>query len=477
MKESADSVSSGTNSEVSSGTNSEDTASNSEDTASNLEASSLEVSSLEVSNSEVSNSDDTASNSEDTVSSSDASSSDASSYVAFELSREKLKELGDIYSYPTSTSEAIERLKAASELYNSDELVEPDRAIVGIEIQKNRDVIEWSKGYCNLRDYPNEEENYFRFIIPGSSVRRLTLKEQQNSREYTEREYRFDKKDQKRIDLARNYRYNLRMFKEKQRIYLQMLKAEQRVSTYFDTYGKAAKFKYKGNVIDYHGLEVLRRAIQRFIVEFVYIQQAKSMRTPFGSTYPNNFRGIHKRIILQQNVKTWIQSEARLDRLLDNIDSGDKSFLLRGMTTYHALDTLFRISLYGETVRIDKESFYNTTPTMQELLGFPEQVGVLRITKYIRRLLLSLEEIQELDSQHRGFLMGLYEDLVGDSGAFLDEISAIQFYADREYQKLYEQRKATVKIVTTEQKILKARRTRQINKARKAKALRLKKLL
>src|SRR5437868_7410656 len=178
-----------------------------------------------------------------------------------EASRLRMIKLGDIYSYPDTVQNATKRLKKAIKMINDPVLIDEDREILQREIQKNKDVIEWKNGYSNLKDSANDKdisssmnllfslnsrgENYFRFIVPGESVKRLTLEQQQEiGRKYTEREYLFDKKDQIRIDLARHYRYNDRMMREKIKIYQQMNKAVINLKKLFTEYGKDVMFKY-----------------------------------------------------------------------------------------------------------------------------------------------------------------------------------------------------------------------------------------
>lgn len=432
----------------------------------------------------------TSSNSDDFIFSSNSIESSSNKESTFsnsrdmliEKSRERIARLGDIYSYPVNVADAEKRMKIALKAYKDSILTYEDRSIVRREIQKNKDVIEWCTGYSNLKDTPDGEENYFRFCIPGADVKRWTKeKEVAIGRRYTEREYCFDKKDKKRVDLVRNYRYNDRMIDRKMKIYLEMNIAIENLTSMFKTYGKKARFKIKdpdnanNRIVDYNHLGVLIKGAKRFLKEFEYIYQVKTMRSPFGISYANNFRGVYKRVIMNEKLKTWLGNEAMLRGVRKELNR--ESFLMRGMTTYYTLDTLFRTCMYGDIIRKDNVSFYNTTEGMQTLLEFPKQIRVLNITTFIRQHLLKVKEINKLSSDYRGFLVDIYVTNDANSGQskknFISELNFVQIYADLEYQKVYEARKAVRKVLTNEEKKIKQRRAREIKRAKDVRQARL----
>jgi hypothetical protein len=201
------------------------------------------------------------------------------------------------------------------------------------------------------------------------------------------------------------------MIETKIKIYLEMNTAIDNLTAMFRTYGSQARFRIKDfpdQVVDYTHLQELIKGAKRFLKEFRYIYQVKTLSSPFGAAYPNNFRGVYKRVILNQKLKTWLNREDKLKPVRNELNG--ESFLMRGMTTYHTLDTLFRSCMYGDTVRVDNVTLYKMTPGMQTLLGFPTQIAVLSLTTLIRRHLLKVEAINQLGSSYRGFLVDIYPE-------------------------------------------------------------------
>jgi hypothetical protein len=100
----------------------------------------------------------------------ESSDSDSNSTSSFRLTGYDLKNLID----------PERRMNRALKVYLDPALTNEDRSIVERELQKNKDVIEWAMGYSNLRDNQADDENYFRFCVPGAGVKRLTSQQERS---------------------------------------------------------------------------------------------------------------------------------------------------------------------------------------------------------------------------------------------------------------------------------------------------------
>ena len=313
-----------------------------------------------------------------------------------EVSTQVVDELGDIRAYPLGLAEAEERLAAVHEL-DLHLLVGDDVHIVEGEIEKCLDVCAWDRRELRLPEYTSILDGRVHTSqlaphMPGERIAKPLYP--------LPRQYGRVRRIEVRRDLARYYRYGAEMRRERAKLVKHVAKAICSLSTAFEIFGKRARFALQtedGEVMlaCHSDLLNLRDLLDRLLIESDYIFRAGRIRNPFSPTEPLNYLGQHARAIFSTQVRAWIRSEPALSQLRAYIgEDFPICHLAMGMSTLSMMTAIIRSCIWSKvtsrrTPNGSRMHFYISTEPMRDLLGFPEEVGVLSLASLVRRHILS----------------------------------------------------------------------------------------
>ena len=337
--------------------------------------------------------------------------------------------LGDIRAYPTHTADAVQRAERARQV-DIASIGRRANNIVFQELCRCEDIIAWEDGVsqlprCRVIGSDVLHTNYMLFITPGESVKRADYS--------TAEEYKRHRRITVQRDLAKYYRFNLTMVRQKNKLAIAIQCATRKLHAALCMY-PGARFQCvhdDGRVlcVGHRELNAMTRAFELMISEHIYAMRARGIRNPFAPQEPENYLGKHQRLAFSPQVCRWMKQERHLERFRHYIAGEDfgVSYMARGMSTLHSMCLVFRVVL-GSRVQAYHSSpgdrvlhRYETTADMRELLSAPEYIGVLQLTGYVRKTAMS----HGVTSEQRDFLS--HDD---DGEDFAELLAYVQEFAD-----------------------------------------------
>ena len=341
---------------------------------------------------------------------------------------DSLYPLGDIRAYPSSSEEARVRAQRAQDV-NALDLCQRSKNIVSQELSRCEDTIAWETGTSQLPVYKTADGeariNYMLFITPGESVKRQDYDNVE--------EYKRCRGIAIRRDLAKYYRFNLKMMKQKNKLALAAQGAALKLCSALALYPPGARFQSVAEdgrtvTVGQRDLDRLNWVFERLIGEQQYALRARSMQNPFAPQEPLNYLGKHQRVIFSPALCRWIKREEELEAFRAYVSGEDfgVSYTALGMSTMHSMSLVFRSFLCKRVssyiVNENTRYRYETTGSMRTMLSSPEYIDVLRLAGYVRGLIASPST-----GEHRDFLA--HDD--PDSGdEFAETAAYIQEYSD-----------------------------------------------
>lgn len=343
-----------------------------------------------------------------------------------------VESLGRKIDFPAlSYEEAKERLNKAMKIYNGNDndfnLNEKIR--LASEIELMRDQMAWYNGYSDLKGSEGEDD-FLLFIVPGSTY--------DPDPESTKAQQLRDYKDVVKADLARYYKYSPKMLNKREKLTKDLIDSSLRLHEAFGKFGKDVRLEHEGEVISYNDLLSFDNAIKELIKEKKYIDKAKHVRNPFKLAH-QGYTGRYKKIVVTMNTKRWINTEPRLKKVIEYMDSvyeeqEDQPFNLveAGMMIYKALETLIRIVLHGNNehyIKDDgkKSTRYKTTDPMKKYLGTDAYVNVFGVSKLARSLIT--DPSYEIEKEFAG-----NNEMIDTKNikydVFIDQMASVQQFYD-----------------------------------------------
>lgn len=341
---------------------------------------------------------------------------------------ETLSSLGDIRAYPSSTREAIARAERAKQA-DTMNLCQRGKTIISHELSRCQDTIAWETGTSCLPTYETStgqaRVNYMLFITPGESVRRQDYDNAE--------EYRRHKGTAIRRDLARYYRFDVKMMKQKNKLALSVQRAALKLCSALAAYPPRARFKGLTEdgrivIVGQRELDMLNWVFERLIAEQEYALRARSMWNPFAPQEPLNYMGKYQRVIFSPQLRRWIKHEEELEGFRQYVsgEDFDVSYTALGMSTIHSMYLIFRSFLCGRVSSYllnERARYrYETTSKMRALLASPEYIDVLLLTGYVKGMIVAPSTGEQSDF--------LAHDDPDGGDEFAETIAYIQEYSD-----------------------------------------------
>jgi len=337
------------------------------------------------------------------------------------------------FSYiPPPNKKAVEH--KMSDLVNElkkTNLTKLERAYFQGELNVLKQQLSWYRGYS--------DPNYFHVTAPGKAFEEKIKKEEPN---IPQRRYNRLKKEAIAHDLVNYYRYNNAMTKRKRKIILMMIEAMTNLSEAFGRYSSKTSFTAKSPdgiiVVNFDDLEYLKETVKKLTEGYSYMYNAKGMRSPYKSSVPYNFSGMHRRLFLKPETIEWIDQEAKFEELRKMMESDDSdwedTYVYKGLITLNGLQTLIRLALLNQkSTYIDdagkKKTHYKYTPDMEKYLKVTGYINNLGIRSFAR----SVSSTTPLPGKKIWLEnYNLYPDIFDE---FLNEMAIIQEYADVKYEE------------------------------------------